>query len=627
MGANRDVLTFVHDVVAERPSGPTVALTPRALDQLQSSSAPWVLDDLVDRESLLADNAAYIKWQLGWLDRFDEASGARGSARAAAVWITTPMDSLVMAARLLRAAVSAVAPAGIAYMGVEGVEPSDPLHAHHMQFWPLLGDPPLASRLLPLIAGTEGVPFHSYSVGAGGVARGQQPDLWWTRLIPVAARTRNTWRPTWRVRSSTTLMLWTAGHGARGFAAAERDGERAIAVLRHGDPTVVLVPSWRTFKPAGRPVSIRPLPPRETQADEAQLAPLLAEVDQWAQLPGAGALLVSRLLAFRNRIAPVIDRAADALVPQLRRANVDRLAATNPATLEEFAVLLAAQRHGGIRRILLQHGDNLMPFDSWFVTELQNFEEMWVSDITVPSDVERAGAHYSVPVPAMQLRSPRIAALKAKIRRRRSVLGNTPDAIGYVPAMLFGDSYAMGSGYFDDAWYHRWHLRLLERMASFEHLHFVWKALPASDQAIDPIPEVLRRSGITNVRYESRPFVKVVDQLSRVFFDFPSAALYEAVHLRLPVLAVVFPRFVSVRQSAVARFGAVVHECDDEHRALQLFEEFIKGPTTSYVVNPSRLLTNDLETPPFLQSQPIALTQSGNHSEVESQLIQGKEMT
>lgn len=590
------MLTFVHDGGMAQSHGPTVALTPSAFDKsCDRSGRPWVLDDLVDRKSLLADHVAYIKWQLEWIDRFDDISGGKGCARAAAVWITTPMDSVVMAARLLRAAVVADGPVAIEYSGFERAQSADPLHANHMQFRPMLGDRTLASQLLPMIAAMEGASFRFSGAPAPGANRerqGQQP--WVGRLLRMAVCTRNTWRPSVRPERRTTLMLWTASYGARKFAAAERSEGRHLAVLWQGKSTVILVPSWRGFRVAGPAVSTDPLPPLE-ELHDSRLDLLVAEIDEWAQVLGAGELMRSRLLAFKNRVVPVIDRAADSLVRQLEHAHVDRLAAANPGTLGEFAALVAAQRHGGVNRILLQHGDNLMRFDSWLLTELQNFEEMWVSDTTVPEDLRRAAALYSLPVPITRERSPRVQALAATNRSRSARIRRQRRAIGYVPAMLFGDSYALDAGYIDDAWYHRWHLRLLDRMAAAKEHRFVWKALPGSDQTDDPIPAIIQSRGIKNVSYDTRSFVKASVGLSRVFFDFPSTALYEAVHLRLPVLAVVFSRFVTVRPSAAARFGETVHECEDEDTALRYFDRFIKSAPGTYTVDPTRLFMNRSE--------------------------------
>ncbi len=604
MSPGPESLTFVHQAAEEPPDGPAVALTPIAVEQLNAASVqPWVIDDLVDRRLLLADWRSYTAWKLDWLNRVDAAVQGRGSVRAAACWITTPLDSVVMAARLLRAAAEAVGPTKIHYIGVGGPEEVDPIHDGHMQFRPLLGDVPLAARLLPLVATRLGVPFEIQPTQRPEVASASSSSLR-QRVLPTAARFRNTWRPTAGANQGTTLMLWSAGYGARRFARGERERGRRIALLQRGNPTCVLVPSWRGFRSVGLrvPTDLGRTSPTNPCDD---LDELLHEIDEWAQLPGAGSELKSRLMAFTQRVTPVIDKIADALVPQLTAAGVDELVAANPHAVEEFGVLLAAHRHGRVNRTLLQHGDHLMPYDGWLVTEVHNFDELWTSDATVVSDLERAATTYSQRAPRVRVRSPRVEELAARSRHDRSRAPDRPEAIGYVPAMFVGDSYVIGGGYFDDAWYHRWHLQLLDWMELQPDRRFVWKALPGSDQAEDPIPQVLRRRGTTNVIYETRPFRAVADGFTRVFFDFPSSALYEAVHLGLPVLAVVFPRFAELRSSAVERFGSTVRECDDEASALDHLSHFVDAPAGDYVVDPARILmTEDSGTRPR-ESPPI----------------------
>lgn len=585
-------LTFVHQTAEEPPDGPTVALTPGAFEHLSRASVPsWVIDDLVDRQQVLADWRSYTAWKLDWLDRVDATVGARGAVRAAAYWVATPLDSVVMAARLLRAAAEAVGPTEIHYTGIAGPEEIDPILRGHIQFRPLLGDTPLAARLLPLVARRLDVQFGMRPAQKPAAALARSAPLR-QRLIPVAARLRNVWRPSTRAHHGTTLMLWSAGHGARRFAQDERNRGRRIALLRSGNPTGVLVPSWRGFRPVGVPVPS--CPGRASSATPcADLVELLREIDEWAHLPGAGDLLTSRFTAFTRRITPVIDAAADALVPQLTAAGVEEIAAANPGSVEDFAVLLAARRHGGVNRTMVQHGDHLMPYDGWLVTEVHNFDELWTSDATVATDLARAAAAYSVPSPRIRVRSPRVEELVARTQRARSRATDGTGAVAYVPCMFVGDSYVMGGGYFEDAWYHRWHLQLLDWMESQPDRRFVWKAIPASDQAEDPIPHVLQRRGTTNVTYETRPFRAVAGGFARVFFDFPSTALYEAVHLGLPVLAVVFPRFVELRAAAVDRFGSTVRECGDEASALSHLRAFLEAPADDYVVDPGRILVTD----------------------------------
>jgi hypothetical protein len=92
-----------------------------------------------------------------------------------------------------------------------------------------------------------------------------------------------------------------------------------------------------------------------------------------------------------------------------------------------------------------------------------------------------------------------------------------------------------------------------------------------------------------NVRYEGRPFLEVVNQVDRVFTDYPSTALYEAVHLQKPVLAVSFERFLVLREQAAARFQQVLRVCETEEDALLHLREFITDPPSRWILPPEMI--------------------------------------
>jgi hypothetical protein len=222
------------------------------------------------------------------------------------------------------------------------------------------------------------------------------------------------------------------------------------------------------------------------------------------------------------------------------------------------------------------------------ITETVNFDELAASDPTMADDLTSAATRLGVSAPRVTYYAPRITAL-LEGARSRPALAQGEGTICYVPSFVFGDSrYVIGYN-FDDAWYHRWHLRLLELMGTRPDLRFTWKGLPSSDQAVDPIPAIIAARGVRNVAYETRPFTKVISGFDRIFTDFPSTALYETVHLAKPVLAVTFPRFFSVRPLAAARFAQVLRECDTEEEALAHITGFLDADPTLWVL-PARNL-------------------------------------
>jgi hypothetical protein len=582
-------VAFVHGPSEVLPAADVVVpLTPSALRAtIALGGTPVLLDDLIDRQGLTADRDDYVGWQLGWLSRLDDAARADGALRAAALYLMTPVDSVVIGARQLTAAIQALQPGRVTYVGPCPPPRADPMHAGHLQFWPRLGDPPVAARLLPLVAAVAGLAV-AFDSGPGDAPLTAPATVARSHgLRRIAARTARRLQvlgfPKWRADGAVVLLLWASGYGAAEFAAGARRAGRRTVVLDRGRPsTRIFGPALWGARPAGPAVDVSPRPRREDPTSEWQ--ELVGEVDLWARTPGAGDLLLSRVAAVAGRIVPVVQHAAERLRPQLQRLAVSTVAAANPSSIEEYAALLAAHRLG-IERTLVQHGDHLFSYDSWLVSETQNFDVMWTSDITVPGDLKAAAERYNVGLPAFRNASPRVDGL-----RRRAIPVPQASTVCYVPSVLMGDSWIFRDGRYEDAWYHRWQLRLLDFMVSRPGTEFVWKALPAANQAVDPIPDELERRAAANVRYETGPLVAALQAASRVFTDFASTPLYEAVHLGRPVLAVSFTRFATLRPAAAALFAPVLRECETEEEALAAVADFLDGPAGMWMLPSAQVL-------------------------------------
>ncbi len=255
--------------------------------------------------------------------------------------------------------------------------------------------------------------------------------------------------------------------------------------------------------------------------------------------PRGGTHSDESLAVFLHGMSPAVAVAAGRTLRELSRFNIGRLAAANPSTLEEFACLVAA-KSAGISRVLIQHGDHLLSYASWLITQTGDFDEFAATDPTMGDELRATAARLGVTAPRVSYYAPRVSSLRRRITRRPRPPTPSPRSVCYVPCFLLGDSRYVGACNFDDAWYHRWHLRILDLMASRPDCRFIWKGLPSSDQLADPIPGLIADRGYANVSYKSRPLLDVIAGMDRIFTDYPSTALFEAVHVRKPILALLF---------------------------------------------------------------------------------------
>jgi hypothetical protein len=580
---------FVHDAGehALTDPGSVIALTAAAFEACRRARVSVsVLDDHTQSPELCRDPVAYERWQMDWLERLDAACRQRGVARSCAQLIVPPVDSLIVNARMLAGAVDALAPESLSYIGRTGPVEETGYHNGHLQYWPSLGDVPLAARLLPLIAAQRSVPYMASSVD-GRTAAGAPAASLAARARRELSHSLGPFRRSYRRRlgghgsRSRTLMMWYAGYGAEQFALDERrDGRDTAFITRGGSSFRIIDPGLPPRHAPGHRIdlSFRPVPELA-----AAVRPILAELDEWAGVPGASSILESRLAVFLHGICRTVAGAARRTTGELARFNIDRLAAANTSSMEEFACVIAAKT-AGLPRVLVQHGDHLFSYGSWLVTQTGDFDEFAATDPTMAEELEAAATRLGVTPPRVTYYAPRITSLRADAPQQRGA-----GTICYVPAFLFGDSRYVGGCNFDDAWYHRWHLRVLDLMSSRPDLRFIWKALPSSDQAIDPIPTIIAERRLSNVVYEGRPFTQVINEVERVFTDYPSTALYEAGHLGKPVLALTFPRFCVIRPSAAARFARVLRACNTEEEALEQITGFLDADPDDWTIPMSSL--------------------------------------
>jgi hypothetical protein len=587
-------VTFVHDSGRQQlhADGVVIALTPGAFEACgRSGLDPTVVDDHTERPEFCRSPSAYHRWQLDWLARLDTATQLDGVARSCAELIVPPLDSLVIAASRLAGAVDALTPQAITYIGSDGPAEETGYHNGHLGFWPRLGDVPLAARVLPLIAAARDLPFDVRPVEPDNRPSHTDAPLL-SRARRRLARSLGPFRRlSWggmrtSVHRPATLMLWYAGYGAEQFAADEHLAGRDTVFITRGDTSFRIIdPTFPPRHRPGHPIDLT-VPPVSTLTPP--LLAMLDEIDQWGGVPGAGRILESRLAIYVYGICMAVAFAAKQIAPEFARLGVDAVAATNPSSLEEFACLVGAGT-AGIPRTLVQHGDHMLPYSLWLVSQTPDFEHFAASDPTVAADIAADAATLGVNAPRITNYAPRIQALKSRASRRTPRPERGTGTVCYVPCFFVGDAKRVAGGHFDDAWYHRWHLRILDLMASRPDLRFIWKGLPSVDLSPDPISGIIAERRLSNVTYESRAFVEVIGGVERVFTDYPSTALYETVHIGKPVLALVFDRFASVRESAAKRFEQVLRRCESEEDALGHLRGFLDTSPSAWVLPVERI--------------------------------------
>jgi hypothetical protein len=577
-------VAFVHDLgEAQLDDDIVIATTPSAWLACRDAGLPVsVLDDHVDRLAILPAPTEYTRWQLAWAARLDAAIGGGGAARTGFFLLKWPTDSVVLRGLLARAAIENLRPSAVRYVGPTADAGADPWHRGHLQFWTTLGDGPLLADVLPPICRAAGVPFSLLAVGAIAA----------TREVHSIARIRGRlgeWRGRRRalagLRSShrvASLLLWTSGFGVGRAARGERDAGRRVLFLTHRKQSIAVREPMLVGLRRRSPDIFTTLR-RAGVLSEEQLG-LLREVDQWVA-PGVSDALRTRFETYLLRVCPAISDAAVLLEPHLARLQVERVICATANSLPEHAALLAARRMG-LERVIIQHGDQLVPVDSFFA-DIENFTEMVCSDPTVPSELETLNVEYGVQLPRLPVNPVRARQLE----RESLIRPEASEAVCYVASIYFGDNATALPSNYDDAWYARYAALVLEEMARRPTTPFLWKALPVGNlDAPDPVPVLIERLGAPNISYETRFFGEVVHEVGRVIVDYPSTPLFEAVAVGRPVLGLSFSRFLRLRPGVTDLFAPSLVECEDESAALAAIRRFLADDPARWIVPADRLL-------------------------------------
>lgn len=584
MGAGGVKVLFVQYLHEPVSADVVVALTPTAFQQcLDVGLFPSTPDDHIRRP--LVDETAYLSWQLRFFERLVGFDGADWeSRRLSAHLIRTPIDSLVACTRLLGLTLDVLRPTAVRLQAATFVPPVPAAERPHLQFWPLLGDRPLVALVLPQLCAQRGIAVEvderpqprsfggtpSARVRAKAAAMRQAQLLY--NFSHPAVRLR-------RVAVGSSDLICSSGYGMRVVAAdALRDGRRVLLAGEHAD-RIRIVRTGTAWSRALLDEPLRPLP-----RPQANVGPLLEDIDEWCG-SSVGEVLRSRLTRYLYDTCGRIEAAARILRPLFEKERVRNVWTANPHRVVDFAALQAAGQIGATRT-LVQHGDQLFRLRYFMVTETPMVDRMVVSDATVPGHLTEAARTLAVRPPSFLCDSPRLAQFNSRHPIRPRDWDALP--VCYLPAMFVGDSHVIEAGYFEDTEYFRWQLRLLETFASHRR-SFVWKALPQSNQARDPIPRQIARRGVKNVTYVTKPFTSVIDTVGLVLTDFPSTGAFETVFAGHPLLALLHERFATGRSEAVRAFGRSAVVVDSWEKARDVIEAFLSGRAETFIVDVSKI--------------------------------------
>jgi hypothetical protein len=166
---------------------------------------------------------------------------------------------------------------------------------------------------------------------------------------------------------------------------------------------------------------------------------------------------------------------------------------------------------------------------------------------------------------------------------RQKSKGIKKNRIIYLPTMLRGNFGRFDCAHYPDTWYYKFQKAIIEYFSTRQEYMFVWKGIPASDVAYNPIPDFIKDNHFSNIEIATNSFTQHLISADRVICDYPSTGFYEAVVAGVPTISL-YHKAMKVRQSAVAYFGNLLKLFSDTSEAIKHIDEFLGSNPELYKI-------------------------------------------
>ena len=294
-------------------------------------------------------------------------------------------------------------------------------------------------------------------------------------------------------------------------------------------------------------------------------------------------IIMPRLKYFINEWCPQIISLIDKYAKFYDDNHIDLVFTPHMISVDEFAAIIATKYSKKTKSACLQHGDEVafskiwdfteyLPYDIFFTTNYER--EQYIKNRIKVRGLDTKVFQY----PNRYKILPKINNLKNRVR---SKIGRK--TVVFVPTMYIWD--ACSRRIMPDAWYFKWHKKLINYFNSRKDFNFVWKGIPGSNQIYDPIPNLINDRKYKNIRYATEPFIKWIKRADLVLLDLPSTALYEAAISGLPVMSLSFYPLNHIRGSALKLFGNSLELINSFDEGIVKIDNFLNSNPDEFIVS------------------------------------------
>jgi len=285
-----------------------------------------------------------------------------------------------------------------------------------------------------------------------------------------------------------------------------------------------------------------------------------------------------RIRYFIEVICPEILSLIEGYVKFYENNHIDFVITPHQWEVEDYAAIAATKYCKYTKSLCIQHGNDV------FDAPMRDFGELKPYDIYLSTDKEYTQTLNSVNlqfscktkiIPSFSYRLNQFSILAQKRQKKRKKV------VAYIPTFFTEDNNSLC----EDTCYYKWQKRLLEFFASQKNFHFIWKALPASNEAYDPIPNLIQDKKYENIEYAATPFYYWIKYADLVLLDFPSTAFYEAAVAKLPVMSLHNTNFSEIRDGAKKIFGKSLQPFSTIPEGIEKVQQFLNSNPEDFIIS------------------------------------------
>lgn len=584
-----------------------VALTPLAAYELDKAGIKYsILEDYYDEAEFLKEEEAYFKDQLTWFDKFDSLlfdifpeAKAKNLKLATSyyLYIKNMIDSLILRCKVINIFINKVRPNSIIYASTRWEEDSISSAEYPLLF---RKGQSLFSRLMLMFCEKYNIDFQRIIIerteGLGNIYIGNKDVI---TKIKNSLKANNYVNSLWlyyktfsinsmfpksfKSYKCNVLFLKTPGYVKDIMREALKEGH-GIYYKQGND---IIKQSFPYHKVMGRIYSNVALSPKhdiENFSKEIEKTDIVGWVNNYCGI-NISVILLPRLLYFINNFCPQVISLIDKYVAFYNDNQIDMVFIPHMVSVDEYAAIIAARYTEKTRSACLQHGDGAFALKMWDFGEYSPYHIYFTTNYEKEEYIKHRIKLGKFNTKVFQYQN-RVRVLP-NVNRPKSKPGRqtAPKTVVYVSNMYQWDNTFWNESRVPDTWCFSWHKELLKLFSSRDDFNFIWKALPASNELYDPIPNLINDRGYKNIKYATEPFVKWIKKTDLVLLDYPSTALYEAAVSGLPVMSLFFAPFNVVRESALDLFGKSLQPFNALDEGITKIGNFIDSNPDEFVVS------------------------------------------